>query len=107
LLLSDTFGLAISANNSVCQGMAAACKVHTVTAGQTVEQIAATYGTTISMLVESNQGLALKRGTGLVALHPYDVLAVLPAPREEMRWLWDKTSGGTAMQRSFRHFVAG
>jgi hypothetical protein len=97
-LLSDSFGLASPATTSVCSGKAAGCIGHEVTADQTLEHVAANYGTTISKLAAENKKLKLWSGSGLVALHPNDVLAVLPAPGEEMRWQWNKTAGGTAMQ---------
>jgi hypothetical protein len=99
LLVSDSFGLASPAATAVCSGMAAGCIGHTVTAGQTLEQIAATYGTTVSQLADANDPLSPRSNSSMwVALHPNDVLAVLPAPGEETRWLWNKTAGGTPMQ---------
>jgi hypothetical protein len=79
----------------VCEGQPRGpCKAHTVTAGQTLERIAALHGTTTWQILLDNTLLAAVGPTGMVPLRPYDVLAVRPSPgAEALRWQWTRKEG--------------
>jgi hypothetical protein len=76
-----------------CLNKGKPCKVVQVKAGQTLEQVAALYGTTTWQIWNDNFFME-SAVDGKVSVRPHDVLAVRPSPGlEKLRWRWTDKAG--------------
>jgi hypothetical protein len=102
LLLPAAVSFSLKPSSAVCNGKPSPCIAHTVTAGQTLEQVAALHGTTTWQL--RNDNLLLESGVdSKVPLRTNDVLAARPSPGPELlRWQWTNKEGA-AMSRCLVH----
>jgi hypothetical protein len=98
MFADSAFSLDSPAN--VCNNLGT-CKAHSVTSGQTLEQIAALHGTTTWQILLDNPLLsAVDTPNGVVPLRRYDVLAVRPSRgTEELRWQWTRKEGVVSLLR--------